>query len=125
MDFSARKHTFTFRFKSPDISLLKVLCSRVLSLKDNKFRANFGNIVDVLTEKVDYGEITTLTQYYDVPLRCLTFLDFHISPTLEDLERLLNRQIKEYNPFPKLEEGFCMSELSKILGINANDLVAS
>ncbi|XP_050893147.1 uncharacterized protein LOC127098561 [Lathyrus oleraceus] len=123
MDTLTRKITSTFRFKSPDISSLKVLCSKVVALKDNKFRANFGNIVDLLTEKVDYGVITTMSQYYDVPLRCFTFPDFQISPTLEDLERLLNRPIKEYNPFPKLEEGFCLTELSLTLGINTNKLV--
>lgn len=94
-----------------------------MSLKDNKFRATFGNIIDVLTEMVDYGAITILAQYYDFPLRCFTFPDFQISPTLEDIERLLNRTIKEYNPFPKLEEGFCLSELSTVLGINTNELV--
>ncbi|CAL5189076.1 unnamed protein product [Lathyrus oleraceus] len=90
MDTSARKNTFTFRFKSPYISSMKVLGSKVTTLKDNKFRANFGNIIDLLTKKVDYGVITIMSQYYDVPLRCFTFPDFQISPTLEDLERLLN-----------------------------------
>lgn len=106
MDLSARKNTSTFRFKSLDINTLKVLCSRVLFLKDNKFRANFGNIVDLLTEKVDHGAITTLAQYYEVPLRCFTFPDIQISLTLEDIERLLNRSIKEYNPFPSWKEDF-------------------
>lgn len=60
MDFSARKNTYTFRFMSANISSLDVLCSRVLSLKENMFRANFGNIIDILTEKVNYGAIITL-----------------------------------------------------------------
>lgn len=78
MDSSTRKNTSTFRFKSPDVNSMKVLCSRILSLKDNKFKANFGNIVDLLTEKVDYGAITTLAEYYDVPPEMLhlpRFLD--------------------------------------------------
>lgn len=66
-----------------------------------------------------------MAQYYDVPLRCFTLLDFQIYPTLEDLERLPNRSIKEYNPFPKFEEGFCLTELSIVLGINTNKLVAN
>lgn len=125
MDPPARKSTSTFRYKSPDINSLKVLCLRVLSLKDNKFSANFHNIIYLLAEKVDYGAITTLAQYYDVPLRYFTFPNFQMSPTFEDIERLLNRLIKEYNPFPMLEEGFFLTELSTVLGINANDLVAS
>ncbi|XP_050916520.1 uncharacterized protein LOC127131651 [Lathyrus oleraceus] len=125
MDPSSRKITFIFRYKSPDLGTLKVLLSRGTSLKDNKFRTTFGNIIDLLTEKVDYGVITALAQYYDAPLRCFTFPDFQISQTLEDIERLLNRPIKEYNPFPKLKEGFCLPELSTALGINANELVAN
>lgn len=70
MDFSARKSTSTFRFKSPDINSLMVLFLKVLSLRDNKFGAKFGNIVDLLTEQVDYGAITILDQYYNVPPRC-------------------------------------------------------
>jgi hypothetical protein len=62
MDTSARKSTSTFHFKSPDISSIKVLCSKVVALKDNKFKANFGNIIDLLTKKVDYGVITTMVQ---------------------------------------------------------------
>lgn len=125
MDPSLSKNTFTFRYKSPYVNTLKVIWTRVTSLKDKKFRATFGNIVDLLTEKVDYGAITTLAQYYDVPLRCFTFPDFQISLTLEDIERLLNQPIKKYNPFPKLEEGFFLSELSNVLGINANELVVN
>lgn len=125
MDTSARKNTSTFRFKSPNISSLKVLSSKVTTLKDNKFRANFGNIIDLLTKKVDYGVITTMAQYYDVPLRWFTFPDFKVSPTLEDLERFLNRSIKEYNPFSKLEEGFYLTKLSLALDINTNKLVAN
>ena len=64
-----------------------------------------------------------MSQYYDVPLRCFTFPDFQISPTLKDLERPLNRSIKEYNPFPKFKEGFYLTELSFVSGINANKLV--
>lgn len=44
---------------------------------------------------------------------------------MQEIERLLNRSIKDFNPFPKLEEGFTLSELSLVLGINANELVAN
>lgn len=125
MDSSARKITSTFRFKSSDLNSLKVLCSRILSLKDNKFKAIFGNIVDLLTEKVDYGVITKLAQYYYVILGCFTFLDIQKISDLGRPWEILNRLIKEYNPFPELEEGFCLTELSIVLGINTNKLVAN
>lgn len=97
----------------------------VTSLKYNKFRTTYGNILDLLNEKVDFGALTTLAQFYNVSLRCFTFPDFQLSPTLEEIERLLNQLIKDFNSFPKLEEGFTLSELSLVLGINANKLVAN
>lgn len=42
---------------------------------------------------------------------------------MEEIERLLNRSIKDFNPFPKLDEGFTLSELALVLGINANELL--
>lgn len=106
-----RKITFSFRYKEPQTDSLKVLSSRITSIKDNKFRVTYGNILDLLFEKIDFGELTTLAQYYDIPLRCFTFPDFQLSPTLEEFERILNQSTKDYNPFPKLEEGFTLFEL--------------
>ncbi|CAL5211873.1 unnamed protein product [Lathyrus oleraceus] len=119
------KSTFSFRYKDSQKYTLKVLSSRITSIKDNKFQVTYGNIMDLLTEKVDFGALTNLAQYYDIPLRCLTFPNFQLSPTLEEIESLLNRSIKDFNPFPKLEEGFTLSELSLVLGINANELVTN
>lgn len=120
-----RKNTFSFRYKEPQIVSLKILSSRVTSVKDKRFRATYGNILDLLNEKVNYGALTILAQYYDIPLRCFTFPNFQLSPTLEEIERLLNRLIKEYNPFSKLEEGFTLLVLSSVLGINVNELMAN
>lgn len=121
MDTSTRKNTSTFWFKSPDISSLKVLSSKVTTLKDKKFIANFGNIIDLLTEKVDYDVITIMAQYYDVHLRCFTF-SLSNSERPREAPQPINQRI---NPFPKLEEGFCLTKLPLALGINPNKLVAN
>lgn len=71
-----RKSTSTFRYKELETDTLKVLSSRITSLKDSKFRTTYGNILDLVTEKVDFGALTTLAQYYDIPLRCFTFPNF-------------------------------------------------
>lgn len=125
MNHPPRNSTFSFRYKDPEIDTLKVLISRTMSLKDNKLRTTYGNILDLLTEKDDFWALTTLAQYQDIPLRCFTFLDFQLSPTLEEIERLINRSIKDLNSFPKLKEGFTLQELALVLGINGNELVAN
>lgn len=84
------KITFSFRYKEPKIDSLKALSSRVTPIKNNKFRAAYGNILDLLTEKVDFRALTTLVQYYDIPLRYFTFPDFQIAPTLVVFERILD-----------------------------------
>ncbi|RDX73686.1 hypothetical protein CR513_46676, partial [Mucuna pruriens] len=33
--------------------------------------------------------LSALTQYYDPPLRCFTFRDFQLAPTLEEYERII------------------------------------
>lgn len=125
MNPPSRKSIFTCRYKDSQTNTLKVLSSRITSLKDNKYRTTYGNILDFLTEKIDFGALTALAHYYDVPLRRFTFPDFQLSPSLEEIERLHNRPIKNFNPFPKLEEGFTLFELFLVLGINANKLMAN
>lgn len=43
-----------------------------------------------------------LSQYYDPPLRCFTFQDFQLAPTIDEYERLLGWYVKDHPPFTKL-----------------------
>ena len=76
---------------------LKALSFRLTPVK-YKFYTGYVNILDLFIKKVDYGALTTLAQYYDIPLRCFTFPDFQIAPTLEELESILDRPIRDHNP---------------------------
>ena len=67
MNPSPRKSTFYFRYKKPQIDSLKVLSSRLTPIQ-NKFCVAYGIILDLLTKKVDFGALTTLAQYYNIPL---------------------------------------------------------
>lgn len=119
-----RKNTFTFRYKEPRLDSLKALSSKLAHIK-YKCYVTYGKILDLVNENVDYGALTTLAQYYDIPLRCFTFSDFQIAPTLEEFERILNRSIKDHNSFPKIEEDFTMPKLVVVLGIDVGELEAS
>jgi hypothetical protein len=43
---------------------------------------------------VDTTALTTLAQFFDSPLRCFTFQDFQLLPTLEEFEILLGRSVE-------------------------------
>ncbi|XP_050895230.1 uncharacterized protein LOC127101830 [Lathyrus oleraceus] len=119
-----RKSIFTFRYKEPRMDSSKALSSKLAPVK-YKCYATYGNILDLVNENMDYGALTTLAKCYDIPLHCFTFLDFQIAPTFEEFERILNRPIKDHNPFPKIEEDFNMPKLAAVLGIDVNELVSS
>ncbi|RDX74724.1 hypothetical protein CR513_45487, partial [Mucuna pruriens] len=50
----------------------------------------YGNCLSLLEVEVQPNALTTLAQYYDPPLRCFTFIDFQLVPTLEEYERIIN-----------------------------------
>lgn len=120
-----RKSIFSFWYKKPQIDSLKALSSRVTPIKHNKFHATYGNIMDLVTEKVDFGALTTLAQHYDISLWCFTFPDFQIAHILEEFGRILDQPITDHNPFPKLEEDIIMSNLALVLGLDVNEAVAN
>lgn len=119
-----RKNTFSFRYKEPRLDSFKSMSSKIAPVKF-KCYATYGDILDMVNESVDYMALTTLAQYHDVPMCCFTFPDFQMAPTLEEFERILNRSIKDHNPFPKIEEDFTMPKLASLLGIDVGELAAS
>lgn len=119
-----RKITLSFRYKEPRLDNLNAMSSKIAPVK-YKCYAYYGNILDLVNESVDYVALTTLAQYYDIPMHCFTFPDFQMAPTLEEFERILNRSIKDKNPFPKIEEDFIMPKLASVLGIDVGELAAS
>ena len=51
------------------------------------FGKNYGNLLSILNQQVDYTTLITLAQFYDLPLRCFTFQDFQLAPTLEEFSK--------------------------------------
>lgn len=119
-----RKSTFSFRYKEPRLDSLKALSSMIAPVKYKCYEA-YGNIMDLVNENVDYVALTTLAQYYDILMRCFTFPNFQMAPTLEEFKRILNRSIKDHNLFSKIKEEFFMPKLASVLGIDVGELAAS
>ncbi|XP_050877928.1 uncharacterized protein LOC127081751 [Lathyrus oleraceus] len=112
------RHTFTLKYKEPKLDSLKGLISDLSLSRRDEFRKNYGKILSLLNKKVDYEIISSLAQYYDPPLRCFTFADFQLAPTLEEVERIVGLKLKDFNPFPKLEEDMGPKKIASALSIN-------
>ncbi|KAI5436292.1 hypothetical protein KIW84_022675 [Lathyrus oleraceus] len=75
-------------------------------------------ILDLLTTYVDVSALVALSQYYDPPLRCFTFKDFQLVPTIEKYERLLGWYVKEHPPFTKLGELLLSESVAEALHLS-------
>ncbi|RDY11528.1 hypothetical protein CR513_03797, partial [Mucuna pruriens] len=53
------------------------------------FKGRYDNLLGIPEVEVQPTALSALTQYYDSLLRCFTFNDFQLAPTLEEYERLL------------------------------------
>jgi hypothetical protein len=118
-----RRVTFQFKYKNVDLTSLQKLSAKVTPLKLNSFVQNYGRILDILNEKMDMMTAVTIAQFYDPPLRCFTFSDFQLAPTLEEVERIIGRNLKDHNPFPKLDEDIPPERIASALGLKVSEVV--
>ncbi|XP_050919500.1 uncharacterized protein LOC127137045 [Lathyrus oleraceus] len=120
-----RRNTFSLKYKEPKLDSLKGLISDLTLNKCDDFEKDYGKILSLLTKKVDYGIISSLAQYYDPSLRCFTFADFQLVPTLEEVERIVGLKLKDFNPFPMLEEEVVPKKIDLALSISVPIVLAN
>ncbi|RDY03891.1 hypothetical protein CR513_12469, partial [Mucuna pruriens] len=63
------------------------------------FEGRYGNYLSLLEVEVQPNALIALTQYYDPPLRCFTFNDFQLAPTLEEYERIIVMPLAKSPPY--------------------------
>ncbi|KAH1265268.1 hypothetical protein GmHk_01G001004 [Glycine max] len=80
-------------------------------LQMQAFRKTYGKILELTVAEVSIEAIASLTQYYDQPLRCFTFGDFQLVPTIEEFEEILGCPLGGRKPY--LSSG-CLPSLSRI-----------
>ncbi|RDX70352.1 hypothetical protein CR513_50410, partial [Mucuna pruriens] len=83
--------------KTPNLQSLRLWRSCLKGQWCRTFEGRYGNLLSLLEIEVQPTALSALTQYYDPPLRCFTFKDFQLAPTLEEngLEGLLKASIEE------------------------------
>ncbi|KAL5123994.1 hypothetical protein HKD37_02G004478 [Glycine soja] len=93
------------------ITSIKELGRLMGPLEMQAFRKAYGKILDLTIAEISVEAIASLAQYYDQPLRCFTFGDFQLVPTVEEFEEILGCPLGGRKPY--LFSGFLPS-LSKI-----------
>jgi hypothetical protein len=74
------------------------------TLGKESFQVNYGLLLNLLHVKIDTAALTTLAQFYDPYLRCFTFQDFQLAPTLEEFAKILGYNLKDQGPYLGLGE---------------------
>ncbi|KAL5124593.1 Ribonuclease HI [Glycine soja] len=105
------KRFYQVKVKSPDTTSIKELGRLMEPLQMQAFRKNYGKILELTIAEVSIEAIASLTQYYDQPLRCFTFGDFQLVPTIEEFEEILGCPLGGRKPY--LSSG-CLPSLSRI-----------
>ncbi|KAK2427994.1 hypothetical protein QL285_026538 [Trifolium repens] len=119
---SEKRHTPTLKIRVPQVESLKLLSDKMTSIVKSSFEANYGLILNLLHEKIDHMAIITLAQFYDPPLRCFTFQDFQLAPTLEEFAKILGCNLKDRGPYLGLGEDPTMEEIDKSLHLTFNEV---
>ena len=116
------KRFYQVKIKGLDVTSLKELGRLMGPLQRQAFRKVYGKILDLTTAEVFTEAIVSLTQYYDQPLRCFTFGDFQIVPTVEEFEEILGCPLGGRKPY--LFSGFLpsLSKIAAVVGDSAREL---
>ncbi|KAH1189434.1 hypothetical protein GmHk_20G057201 [Glycine max] len=105
------KRFYQVKVKSLDTTSIKELGWLMEPLQMQAFRKIYGKILELTIAEVSIEAIASLTQYYDQPLRCFTFGDFQLVPTIEEFEEILGCPLGGRKPY--LSSG-CLPSLSRI-----------
>jgi len=95
---------------------------KMKTIQRNSFRRKYRNLLNVLEIDTQVLTITALVQYYDTPLRCFTFKDFQLVPTVEEFGDILDLPLEGKIPYKHTTQNTSFSTLAGILIIHPVEL---
>lgn len=95
-----RKGVYSYKFVEPSLKTLRGLGARLVLNNKDKFKDAYGNLLGMLNAEVNITALHTLMQFYDPPLRCFTFQDYQLAPTLEEYSHILGLRLRIRLPCP-------------------------
>ena len=113
---------YQVKIKGLDVTSLRELGRLMGPLQRQAFRKMYGKILDLTTMEVFTEAIVSLTQYYDQPLRCFTFGDFQIVPTVEEFEEILGCLLGGRKPYLFSRLLPSLSKNAAVVGDSAREL---
>jgi len=116
------KKKMRVRVMENDLADLRELGQQLGAAQRAIFKSRYGNLLELMEIQVQVHAITALAQYYDHPLRCFTFCDFQLVPTVEEYAQILDMPINKVPPYQHLDEPISMTTLAAIMRLPAEDL---
>ncbi|RDX62140.1 hypothetical protein CR513_59562, partial [Mucuna pruriens] len=89
------KNWMPITIRIPNLQTLKQTAKEIRGPWWRVLEEKYGKILGLLEVEVQPHALAILAQFYDVRLRCFTFKDFQLAPTLEEYERILGMPIRE------------------------------
>ncbi|XP_050909241.1 uncharacterized protein LOC127123017 [Lathyrus oleraceus] len=117
-----RRGVYSYKFVEPSLKTLRGLGVRLVFDNKDKFKDVYGNLLGMLNIKVNITALHTLVQFYDPPLRCFTFQDYQLAPTLEEYSHIMGIEIKDQTPFVPTKELPKSQHLVEILHIGKKEV---
>lgn len=121
---SVRRGIVPLRFKVLMVDSLIALRYKLTPMGESALVTSYGEILNLLTVKVNTRALVSLAQFYDSSLQCFTFRDFHLAPTIEEFERILGRYLKDFSPFTNLGEIPSLDMIVAALSLPVRDVVS-
>ncbi len=116
------RKTFKFKVQKPRVDGLKAFAKILPDKTRSKFKERYGKILDLLDVNVQVEAVSALAQYYDPPLRCFTFSNFQLSPTLEEFSRIVGQPLNKGKPYHFQGNYPLIETVAKALRVDPNQL---
>ncbi|RDX77662.1 hypothetical protein CR513_42169, partial [Mucuna pruriens] len=85
--------------RTPNTQSLQHWGSQLKGQWRRTFKRKYENLLSLVNVQVQLEALSAHTQYYDLPLRCFTFQEFQLAPTLEEYDRLMGMAYHESPPY--------------------------
>ncbi|XP_058784374.1 uncharacterized protein LOC131659163 [Vicia villosa] len=116
------RHTSAYKIPDIDDSGLISLSSRLKGEVLRDFNHDYGNLLSILNTSFDPMALITLFQFYDPQLRCFTFQDYQLVPTLEEFSYILNIRITDDVPFVRVPKVVRFERIAEALHMGIKEV---
>ncbi|KAI5402472.1 hypothetical protein KIW84_050189 [Lathyrus oleraceus] len=117
-----KRKTCSYIFHREPLTSLIELSSLVTSDRLRGFVDQYGDIMTLLKMVVDPVPLQTLLQFYDPELRCFTFQDYQLAPTLEEYSILLGVPVRHQVPFLDVPKEVDFRVVARALHLSVRDI---